>query len=386
MKALGRHFEDAHAGLDALVPVAQWRRAVDDVAERVDGMEDDEALVELMRLSALPGRTSGGDGHSGIFPLDAHERELHVYPLRLYSFPDGLYVVDAPGRRDLVGARLLAIGETPVDEAVDLVEPLVPRDNGMTVAARLPQFLMTAEVLHGLGVIEGTGPTRFAFDTGDEVVAAVAARDFADATDVWNPLIPPSLPAGGRAGYLRRAGLEWWSAYLPGEDVVYVQYNQTVGDSFALGNRIVRLVKERSPRGVVLDLRHNPGGENSASAGLVEGLTDPALRGVPIAVLIGRGTFSAAGTLSLLLKQETGAVFVGEPSGFSTRFFGDPVTETLPATGLVLNAGGFEWDESPNGSFDTPLAPDVDATLSAAAYFDGEDPVLDAALRTLRRD
>ncbi|HYO60471.1 MAG TPA: hypothetical protein VEU29_01070 [Actinomycetota bacterium] len=343
-----------------------------------------------MRLAALPGRTSGGDGHSGIFPFDDHERDLHLLPLRLYEFPDGLYVVDAPEDPDLVGARLLAIEGTPVEDVVERVEPLVPRDNEMTLRARLPQFLVVAEVLNGLGVVDGAGPVDVELATSRgavvETVEPVPADDLADAFEVWHPMIPPSLPSGGEAAYLRRADTEWWSAYLPHEDVVFVQYNQTVGDSFALGRRVVRLFERHDPRGVVLDLRHNPGGENDASAGLLDALGGRALQGVPLAVLVGRGTFSAAGYLSLHLRAGAAPVFVGEPTGFSTRFFGDPVSATLPDSGLVVNAGGVEWDEGPNGSFDQPLRPDVEVELTAKEYFAGEDPVLAAALDVLHRD
>lgn len=379
--AIGRHFEDEHAGLDALVPGEEWDDAVAEAAGRIDGMHPDRAMVELMRLSTLPGRTTGGDGHSGIFPLDAHEAGIHMFPLLLYAFPDGYYIVAAPGRDDLVGARLVAIDGAPVDEVAAQVEPLVPRDNDMTVLARLPQFLMAAEVLHGLGVTGGAIPTEMELERDGqsffETFDVIHADEFAEATNTWHPMIPPSLPMAG-------SDEEWSSAYLPREDVVLVRYNQTVGDSFALGRRIIRLVRQHGPRGIVLDLRHNPGGENAASAGLLEALTT--LRKVPLAVLVGRGTFSAAGYLSLHLQQAALPVFVGEPTGFSTRFVGDPEATTLPETGLVVNAGGVEWDEADDGSFDTPLLPDVEVETTAAAYFAGKDPVFEAALKILRRD
>lgn len=372
-----------------MIESADWDRAADDLADRIGDMDRDEALVELMRLAALPGRASGGDGHSGIFPFDDHERELHLLPLRLYEFPDGFYVVGAPGRRDLAGARVVSIAGRPVEEVADLVEPLVPRDNDMTVRARLPQFLVVGEVLAGLGVADGSGPVDVELATRRGVVVEtldpVAAGELAEAFGVWNPMIPPGLPAGGRSLYLRRAGAEWWSAYLPRQDVVFVQYNQTVGDSFALGQRIVRLVRRHGPRGVVLDLRHNPGGENAASAGLLEALGGPRLRGIPLAVLVGRSTFSAAGYLSLHLQEAASPAFVGEPTGFSTRFFGDPDSETLPETGLVVNAATVEWDEAA-GSLDRPLLPDYEVEMSAAEHFAGEDPVLARALEILRRD
>lgn len=388
MSALGRHLESAHADLGALVPPDRWAAAVDDAAARIAGAGADEAVVELMRLAALPGRTSGGDGHSGVFPLDSVGRSFHLFPLRLYSFPDGYYVVAAPGHEDLVGARLVSIDGTPAGDVASLVEPLVPRDNDMTVRARLPQFLMVAEVLHGLGVIDDPTAAEVVLErdgtTFAEQLGTIHGDDYAKATGTWHPMIPPSLPAGGRALYLRRADREWWSAYLPREHVVFVQYNRTLGDSFALGRRLAKLVRRHDPHGVVLDLRHNPGGENDASAGLLEALGR--LRHVPLAILVGRSTFSAAGYLSLHLQKVANPVFVGEPTGFSTRFFGDPVAGTLPGTGLHVNAGGVEWDEGRDGAYDEPLLPDVEATLSARDYFAGKDPVLERALRMLRRD
>ena len=80
-----------------------------------------------MRLAALPGN---GNGHTGIFPGDPqHRRQIHFYPLRLYSFPGGTYVVDEKAGDGLVGARLTAIGGVPYDEVAKRVRPLVPHDN-----------------------------------------------------------------------------------------------------------------------------------------------------------------------------------------------------------------------------------------------------------------
>ena len=58
-------------------------------------LSDNELLVGLMRIAALPGVRNG---HTGLFPLDAqHRRSLHFYPLRVYDFADGLFVVDEVG-------------------------------------------------------------------------------------------------------------------------------------------------------------------------------------------------------------------------------------------------------------------------------------------------
>ena len=60
--------------------------------------------------------------------------------------------------RALVGSKVLAIDGIPADELERQVRPLVPRDNESTRTDRFMSFMLTAEVLHGLGLRPGTGP------------------------------------------------------------------------------------------------------------------------------------------------------------------------------------------------------------------------------------
>ena len=64
-----------------------------------------------MRLAALPGN---GNGHGGIFPGDPqHRRTMHLYPIRLYDFDDGTFVVDDDAGGKLIGTRPVAINGRP---------------------------------------------------------------------------------------------------------------------------------------------------------------------------------------------------------------------------------------------------------------------------------
>ena len=140
-------------------PKPQFEAAADVLAARADSLTPNQLLVELMRFTTLLGER---DGHSGIFPLNSgHKRVLHLFPLYLYKFSDGLFVVSAPGRRALVGSKLLAIDGIPADELEQAVRPLVPRDNEATRTDRFMSFMLTAEVLQGLGLRLGSGPARF---------------------------------------------------------------------------------------------------------------------------------------------------------------------------------------------------------------------------------
>ena len=115
-----------------------------------------------------------------MFPFDAHARPLHVYPLRLYDFADGLHVIGAIGDEDVTGRRLTSIEARPMEEVVELVRPLVPHDNESSLRWRLPQYLVTAEVLRGLGIAGQRGDVRLRRRLDGELepvaAAAVAGR------------------------------------------------------------------------------------------------------------------------------------------------------------------------------------------------------------------
>ena len=139
---------------------AEWLAAAEEVAGRADTLSDDQRLVELVRLAAMP-TWNGRDGHSGIWPFGPDDG-THLYPVRWWRFPEGLVITAARAPyEDLVGARVEAIGDRPIDEVLTLVQPLSPRDNPSNLLAFSTLFLRASELLAGLGVIDEAGPTRF---------------------------------------------------------------------------------------------------------------------------------------------------------------------------------------------------------------------------------
>ena len=139
---------------------AEWIAAADEVAARAETLSDDQRLVELVRLAAMP-TWNGRDGHSGIWPFTPDDG-THLYPVRWWRFPEGLVITAARAPyEDLVGARVEAIGGRPIDEVLGLVEPLAPRDNPSNLLAFSTLFLRVSELLAGLGVIDEAGPTPF---------------------------------------------------------------------------------------------------------------------------------------------------------------------------------------------------------------------------------
>ncbi len=362
----------------------EFRAAVDDLSARLASLNADERLVELMRLGAMLGPR---DGHGGVYPLDPnHRRLLHLYPLRLYDFPEGLTVVGEVGRtRGLVGRRVVAIGGVPVGQAVEAVRPLVPRDNEHSRDARLPQYLVVAEVLHGLGLVPAVGPLRFRFAGGREVTLAPigGARYAAAFPDLAVPQVPQGLPRRPRPAFLARRLEQIWTTTLDRGRAVYVGYNFTLPWTAEVATRVRRLAARPSVRRVVLDLRNNPGGNNNTYAPLL-GTLRALDRRLRIVVVTSRATFSAAGNLAADLERTTGAVFVGEPTGASPNQYGDPSPIMLERLGVVFHVATVFWEKSERGADDPRLTiePGIPVPYRAADFVAGRDPVLAAALRT----
>jgi hypothetical protein len=318
-----------------------------------------------MRLVAL---VSPRNGHTGIFPLDpGHRRRLHLYPLRLYEFADGMYVVGG----EHTGRRLVAISGAPVERVARLVRPLVPYDNDSGLRAKVPSFSLVAEVLDGLGVGSGMRGRTFTFDGDETELRPVTAPEydaaFRDARD------PTMLPRRASPLYLAQSRRDLWLRRTG--DVLHVGYNSTFAPTEPFGRRLVRAARE--VRRVVVDLRLNGGGNNTTYGPLLD-----VLASVPsLAVLIGRGTFSAAGNFATEVGLATDAVFVGEPTGGGVNQYGDAVARRLPATGWNLNVATLYHEKG--GPHDRRLAvePDIHVEPTSADFFAGRDPVLEVAKR-----
>jgi hypothetical protein len=363
---------------------AAFQAAADGLAVRADGLTPDQLLVELMRFSCLLGER---DGHSGIFPLDSSNRRvLHLFPLYLYKFSDGLFVVAAPGRESLVGSKVLALDGIPADELDRQVRPLVPRDNEATRDDRFMSFLLTAEVLHGLGLRAGTGPAAFTLQRPGAAPQQVTLAPVSAAAylRLMHPLFPSfvyALPKRPKPLYLRRRGEDHYVTTIDRGRAVFVGYNMTVGSTWPEARKLARLVKSRKVRRVVVDVRLNPGGDNHTYAPLFAVLRSKAVnRPGRLVVLISRSTFSAAENFITDLERRTRAVFMGETSGGSPNLYGDATGVDLPAAGVYVNIATRYWQKSFAADTRVGIGPKVTVPLSSTVFFRGGDPVLAAAL------
>jgi hypothetical protein len=386
VRLLAQQLEAVHPDLYASVPRARFRSAVESAAARADQLSENELLIELMRIAALPGI---GNGHSGIFPGDPqHRRELHFHPLRLYAFPDGTYVVDEKGNDGLVGAKVTAIGGVPYAEVAQRVRPLVPHDNPSNLQGYLPHYVLTAEVLDGLGIADGLSPLEFTFTQRGRsrtvALAPISASSYVSTfRDPIHGHYPSILPRRKPTPlYLQKSASLLWVGTLERGRAVVVGFNSVRPPNYLLVDRITRLSRRPQVERVIVDLRLNGGGDNTTYASLLVALQDKAInKQGRLFVLIGRATFSAAANFAADVDRYTKATFIGEPTGGFVRGYGDTVPVLLPKSGINVHIAARYWDFG-KGSKDRRLAvnPDRKVRVTIADFLAGRDPVLTAAL------
>ena len=388
IRDLGDSIEQIHPAPFRSISRERFEAEVNDLAARAPRISRDELLVGVLRIIASLGPRNG---HTGLFPGDpGNVRPLHLYPIRLYRFADGVFVVDADDK-GLVGRRLVAVDGTPAERVFELVDPLVPHDNAWNTRGMAPHYVLTAEGLHGLGIVDTAGPTDFTLETpgGERTDVTLTpipgpqyASEFADPLHGHYPSVLPSAP---RPLYLANSGKPLWVTTLARVRAVYVGFNAVFAPAPAVLRRIRRLALVPRTRRVIVDLRLNGGGDNTTYGPLVDLFASKQVnRRGKLFLLIGRATFSAAANFAAEIDRDTRAVFVGEPTGGGVETYGDTVPVLLPSLGWYVYVAS-RYHERTRGPNDHRLAvaPDVRVELMSAQYFAGRDPVLERSLSGL---
>lgn len=345
----------------------------DALAARVGSLTDAQIVVETQRLLAAV-----GDGHTLLWPFGMQRGVLGRLPLSLWSFADGLFVVQAADTT-LVGRRVVRVGALLPAEALRRVRPFLSVDNENQAAWAAPFYLTLPDVLAAIGAADSPAGATFTFDgSGERRLVASPV----DPERLELKLVPPPGAAG--SGWLARANEPFYAEEVrPG--LLYVAVNAMrdgKGGTLADFGKALR-TRLAASRGAVLDLRLNNGGDAARGDELFRSLVAFDASGGRLAILVSRMTFSAAQTVASRLDQWTSAMFVGEPTGSRPNHWGNEREFRLPYSGLrgTISSG---WNQ-PVSARDarTEIAPEIRVDLRSEDYFAGRDPALDAALAAL---
>ena len=380
-----------HGNLFHTMTRVQFDAAFDDLERALPDLTANQVKLEIMRRVAMV-----NDGHTRV-----RQESLgnHVLPVRLHFFPDGLYVVAAPrAHADIVGGKVRTIGVLPAEAAYAAVRPLIPVDAENEGRRRLQavNLLVMPEVLQAIGATQALAPVTLVVDKGGrKITATLAAERPAILQDRSWPMEPDSwVDARAHAGnptplWLQHPEKHYWHAYLEGGKTLYVQYNEVEDEAGAepIATYFPKLFQEADAQGVqrlIIDVRLNGGGNNFLNRPIWHALlrSERLNQKGRLWVLIGPKTFSAAMNFVDDMELNTQALFAGEPTGETPNMWGDPVSLTLPNSGIVVQTSALWWQMADPRDQRPFRAPDLPVDMSFADYASNVDPVLDAIARS----
>jgi hypothetical protein len=386
----------------------QFRNAITELQKTVDGKTDDQIIVQFAKAVAL-----AKNAHTRLYLL-RNRSELRRYPIRVWWFSEGLYVVRAtPEYSQLLGAKISRIGGRAVESLKRAVDPLFA--GNASWHTYMSAYTMTSpDVLIGLGLIDPRGVAGITFTNrqgkkGKSQLEPLPLRRSDQPTESWWDLCPTRPRDDGSwvsalsndparlPLYLQNTERQYWSQYLPNGRLFYIQFNRATnaptGESLAeFGKRALGELQSAAVDKIVVDLRFNTGGDLSIGRPFIERLAALAKeRKTEVYVITGRATFSAGLFHALQLRQEVNAILVGEPVGDELDFWSEGGNVLTPNSRLSLHyADRFHNMSSvARPEFrqylvtDTDLSitkamPDILVRMSARDYFAGRDPALQA--------
>lgn len=379
------------------------RAAYEDLRRRADQLDEAGLFIELSRLTGML-----ADGHSYVWLDDASDTFSRSVPLRFWRFSDGVYVrAAAPGHADLVGAEVTEIGGVPIGEAWDRLTRSRPGENASSASRAAAVFMQVPEWLHVLDLSDGSERARYTVRTqnGEERSVEMVARDRGSLSAIWEaslgldtPEAWATSPSADSSLWLSRRETGFWKTVLDDGETLYVQVNRAQRsldpddrsrddwgpfiDSIRedlRGDRIQRLI---------IDLRHNRGGDTSMQQRIVHAVvSDPEVnRPGHLFVVAGRMTESASAAMVARFENETWALVAGEAPSSRPNFYNDPRpwyhrdVWHVPGTAINFRVARIVETWTGPGDFRAYTRPDVAPEFTYADYASGDDPVLDAVL------
>lgn len=385
----------------------RFRATIKQLQQTVEAKTDEQIIVELAKAVAL-----AQNAHTRLYLL-RNRTELRRYPLRVWWFAEGLYVVrTTPEYSDLLGARLLKIGNRGVEQVKRNVAPLYAGNDAWRTY--ISAYTMTSpDVLLALGVIPETGKAEITYVNargrkGKRQLESMPLKRSDQPTESWWDLCPTrprndgewvsalKLPPDSLPLYVRETERGYWSKHFPAERLLYLHFNRSSnapsGETLAdFGRRTTDEIQKLEVQKLVFDLRFNTGGDLSIGRPFINQLAAFAKdHKIKVYVITGRATFSAGIYHAMQLRELANAVIVGERFGDGLDFWSEGGNLLTPNSRLSLHfADRFHsYSEVKHPEFDSYLIKDTDLSITmpgpdvllattARDYFAGRDPAFD---------
>ncbi len=385
LKFMYEKMQTQHPNLFWRTPEADFEKLVADLDTDIPYLTDEQIEVRLMQIVALV------DGHTqiGIFQPAL---KFHMYGLRLYTFSDGIYVVDAqPQYKEAIGKKLVAVGSIDVESVYKQVATVAQHDNDNMLTLTTNFHMVVPDVLHALGITDDLNQPAYIVEdaAGQRLTINPSPLTFDDYLR-WSNGYFITLPPNPDVLYLQHQYDEaFWFTYLADSKTLYIQYNEVTRATASgktmqqFADEIETFLKTTSIDRTVIDLRHNTGGDNRTYPPLLRLIQNNIFINRPdkLYVMIGRMTLSAAVNFSTELEASVHPIFVGESTGEPPNLYADARPIILPHSKIQVDVSSHYIQKSTADDTRLAITPSISTQLSATDYFSEHDLALETILK-----
>lgn len=372
----------AHPNLFAHTPERDFLARKAEIGQRLDGESDFAFALDCETLAAL-----AGDSHTSV-SVDGDTEAFHICLFDV-DWYDGSWVLSAAdsAHKELLGAEVTAINGFSMEQILERFEPLISWDNPVRLRYAYWKMCYVRELYDYLQLAQPDQPLSVTVKTdGGDVrtlsVAAVKPAAMQSADLVTLKSLRTAVPA------TEADNSRYYSARALDAHTYYIQYNRCAEDPALSMDTFCAQIRTALDAGeyslILLDLRHNGGGSDGVIAPLLELLVGQRDRGVQVAGLIGKSTFSSA-IINAVELQEMGFPLAGEETSGSVDHFGAVQTFQMPNSGLRFSVSSKFialsglLDAAAGKGVET-LEPDVRIPQTLADYRAGKDSCVEAIL------
>lgn len=369
LKYLARTLPAKHANAFHYTSKESFEASVANLDRELEHLDSDEIWTGMAKIVALV-----GDAHTYL----QTPRDRANFPIGFVKIGT-VYRADAvdPEFKRALGARVVKVGDTPIERAGELISQMFSQDENPSLAdAFVSDGLTIGGELHGMGIIPDRNTAQYTLvdDDGKEFTIQVHAQ-------------APGRPSGELIQASKERPLSrqhpsdpFWCTYLANAATVYCNV-RSIRNLRRPGEEMLKLVEQSQPEKLVVDLRQNSGGDyNEGLQYLVYPIRElPAInRKGHLFVLIGANTFSAAMSNVTHFRYQTKAILVGRTIGEKPNSYQEPQSFILPNSHLTVRYSTKFYKFVASG--ENIVRPDKEIEYTWEDYINGRDPALEWVL------
>ena len=365
--------QEKHINLYHSVTQEEFIKEWNAIYDSIETLDDFDVILRLMRLTRLV-----NDGHTAV---SLRNMPIHRFPFEVKFIDRGWHVVKADKtHKDLLKLRLSAIDDVPIENIASKVAEVAQFvENEYSQIERTGSYMNISELLFSLDITQSEQKAAFTFldPNNKEVKLTLEPLDEAvynkttDFVHVSSGVPEITKPDNAKFPYL-------WYAPIKGTKAVYINFESypTFEDMQIFGEELVGYISANHIKQVVIDMRHNGGGDLYVGVVLAYALNlaDSIDWKNGVFVLTSNQTFSAATSNSALFQQLLNAKIVGQPTGSNPNGYQDMDSFMLPNSKLTITYSKrlFRLSNQEN----TALQPDTVINETLKDLFEGTDTVL----------